>query len=74
MHMHSVYCDSKGTCIVSFDQQNVKVMPSRTVRSLKQHCFAAGLRLQVVVMTNAEVRVEVLLQQRMPVECVQSRE
>ena len=49
-------------------------MPSRTVRSLAQQSFAAGLRLQVVVMTNAEVRVAVLLQQRMPVGYVLTQE
>ncbi len=49
-------------------------MPLRIVRSLEQQWFAAGLRLQVVVMTNAEVRVDVLLQQRMPVGYVLNQE
>ena len=74
MHMTSVCCDSKGKCAVCCNQQDVKVMPSRTVRSLEQQLFAAGLHLQVVVMTNAEVRVDVLLQQRMPVGCVLNQE
>jgi len=46
----------------------------KIVRSLEQQSFAAGLHLQVVVMTNAEVRVDVLLQQRMPVGCVLNQE
>ena len=74
MHMNSVCCDSKGKCAVWCNQQHVIVMPSRTVRSLEHQCFAAGLRLQVVVMTNAEVRVDVLLQQKMPVGYVLNQE
>ena len=72
--MNSVCCDSKGTCAVWCKQQDAKVMPLRIVRSLEQQWFAAGLRLQVVVMTNAEVRVDVLLQQRMPVGYVLNQE
>ena len=74
MQMNSVLCESKGKRAVWYNQQNARFTLSRTVTSLKQQSFAARLRLQVVVMTNAEVKVDVLHQQRMPVGYVLNQE